>query len=91
MITIETKKLEISQELRDKVDKICAFANVKAKYIPGEIKSFKGSNLAYVRPHIVIINNNDYLIFEKSNYIFVNGYDKKITFPEFRKLILLTK
>ena len=63
MITIETKKLEISQELRDKVDKICAFANVKAKYIPGEIKSFKGSNLAYVRPHIIIINNNHIFIF----------------------------
>lgn len=55
MITIETKKLEISQELKDKVDKICAFTHVKPKYIPGEIKSFKGSNLAYVRPHIVII------------------------------------
>ena len=91
MIAIETKKLEISQELKERIDMICKFANVKPKYIPGVIKSFKNTNLAYVRPHIVIINNNDYLIFEGSDYIFVNGFDKKISFSELRKQILLTK
>ena len=32
MLTIETKELEISVELKRKADMICKFAGVKAKY-----------------------------------------------------------
>ena len=82
MLTIETRELEISEKLRKKVDMICKFAHVKPKYQNGNIKSIKKTNLAYVKPHIITINKNDYLIFEDSDYIFVNGYDKKIMFKD---------
>ena len=61
---------------------ICRFASVKVVFTNGNIKSVKGTNIAYVRPHIVRINNNDYLLFENYNYIFVNGYDEKIEFKD---------
>ena len=64
MLTIETKELEISEKLKRKVDMICKFAHAKPIYQNGKIKSIKNTNLAYVRPHVITINKNDYLIFE---------------------------
>ena len=76
MLTIETKKLEISIELKRKVEMICKFACVKPTITNGNIKNIKGTNIAYVKPHIIKINNIDYLVFDECDDIFVNGYDK---------------
>ena len=78
MLTIETKELEISVELKRKVDMICKFACVKPTITNGNIKSIKGTNIAYVKPHILKVNENDYLIFENSDMVFINGYNEKI-------------
>lgn len=62
---IETKKLKISDELNRKIDMICRFACVKYEFIPGNIKSIKNTNIAYVKPHILKVKGNDYLILEE--------------------------
>lgn len=80
MFELETKKLEISEPLKRKVDLICRFASVKYEFISGDIKSVKNSNIAYVKPHILKIKGNDYLIFENYEYVFINGYKDKIRF-----------
>ena len=87
MLTIETKELNISEELRKKVDMICKFACVKPKYQNGNIKSIKETNIAYVKPHIITINNIDYLMFDDYDYIFVNGYKEKIMFKDLENYI----
>ena len=89
MLTIETKELEISEKLKRKVEMICRFANVKPNIKNGNIKSIKGTNIAYVKPHILTINNIDYLIFEECDDIFVNGYDAKIKFKDLEQYIKL--
>ena len=76
-MTIETKELVISEELKRKVEMICRFAYVEYSITNGNIKRIKNTNIAYVKPHIVRINNINYLLFDNSNYIFINGYDKK--------------
>ena len=76
-MTIETKELIISEELKRKVEMICRFAYVDYSITNGNIRSIKNTNIAYVKPHIVRINNINYLLFDNSNYIFINGYDKK--------------
>ena len=76
MLTIETKELEISKELKRKVEMICKFACVKPTITNGNIKNIKGTNIAYVKPHIIKINNIDYLMFDECDDIFINGYDK---------------
>ena len=78
MLTIETKELKISDELKRKVEMICRFANNSYTFINGNIKSIKETNIAYVKPHILKVNDNDYLIFEDYDYVFINGYNKKI-------------
>ena len=84
-MTIETKELKISNELKRKVEMICKFAYVEYSITNGNVKSIKNTNIAYVKPHIVRINNINYLLFDNSDYIFINGYDKKIEFKDFDK------
>ena len=77
-MTIETKELVISEELKKKVDMICRFACVKYELISGTIISLKNTNIAYVKPHILKVNSNDYLLFDECDDIFINGYAKRI-------------
>ena len=78
MLTIETKEIEISKDLLKRVEMICKFACVKPTITNGNIKNIKGTNIAYVKPHILKVNGNDYLIFENSDMVFINGYNEKI-------------
>ena len=89
MLTIETKELEISDKLKRKVEMVCRFTNTKPIYQKGSIKSIKETNIAYVRPHVITIKNNKYLMFEDSDYIFVNGYEKKIMYKDLENYIKL--
>ena len=78
MLEKETKELVINEELKRKVEIICRFANKKYTLTNGSLIGYKGTNLAYVKPHILTIDNNDYLIFEEFNHVFINGYENKI-------------
>ena len=80
MLKTEIKELEIDKELLKKINMICKFANVKPTIINGSIISIKGTNIAYVKPHILSINNTNYLIFNDYDYIFINDYNKKIKY-----------
>lgn len=86
-MTIETKELKISEELKRKVEMVCRFANVKYTIINGNIKSIKNTNIAMVKPHIVKIKGIDYLVFDDCNDIFINGYKEKIKFKDFEEYI----
>jgi len=70
VLTVETKELQISEELKRKVDFICKFTNSKPTYFNGSIRSIKGTNIAYVEPHQVKINDIIYLLFDESNKVF---------------------
>ena len=82
MDEIETKDIPISDELNRKIELICRFACCKYELIPGNVISVKNTNIGYARPHILKVNGNDYLIFENSNIVFINGYKEKIRFTD---------
>ena len=82
MFKLETKKMKISEGLRKKIDIICSFASVKYELIEGSIISVKNTNIAYVRPHILKVKGNDYLLFEDSNIVFINGYKERINISD---------
>ncbi len=86
-MTIETKELVISEELKRKVEMICKFAHVSYSITNGSIKSIKNTNIAYVKPHIIKIKNNNYLMFEECDDIFINSYKQKIKFKDFEEYI----
>ena len=82
MFKLETKKIKISESFKKKIEIICSFANVKYEFIKGSIISVEDINLAYVIPHILKVKGNDYLLFEDSNIVFINGYKDKIKLTE---------
>ena len=86
-MTIETKALVISEELKKKVDMICRFACVKYELINGSVISIKSTNIAYAKPHILKVNGNDYLLFDECEDIFINGYEKKTKFKDLEKYL----
>ena len=86
-MTIETKELVISEELKRKVEMICKFAYVDYSITNGNVKSIKNTNIAYVKPHILTIDNNDYLIFEEFNHVFINRYENKILFKDLEEYV----
>ena len=86
-MTIETKELVISEELKRKIEMICKFAYVEYSFINGSIISFKNTNIAYVKPHILKVKDNDYLIFEDSENVFINVYNKKIKFKDLEQYL----
>jgi len=87
VLTIETKEINISEDLRRKIEMICKFASSKAKFFNGSVRSIKGTNVAYVQPHRIVINNISYLIFDESNKVFVNNLYCEISLSDLEKHI----
>ncbi|MBP3920981.1 MAG: hypothetical protein J6D28_05385 [Bacilli bacterium] len=74
----EVKELEVDKEVLKRIEMICRFACVKPTIKNGSIINVKGSNIAYVSPHIITIKKNNYLIFNGSDIVFVNDYSSRI-------------
>ena len=86
-MTIETKELVISEELKRKVEMICKFAYVEYSFTNGYIINLKNTNIACVKPHVLKVKGNDYLIFEEYDEVFINGYKDKIKFKDLEEYI----
>lgn len=78
MLAIKTKELVISKELKKKVNMICKVTCVNNySFENGNIVNLRNTNIAYVKPYILKI-----LIFEDSDYVFINSYKDKIRFTK---------
>ncbi len=91
MLTIETKRIEISQVFKRKIEMLGKFTNTNPTILSGEIMNIKGTNVAYTKPHQVIINNNIYLIFEESDDVFINTHNTKIKHKDLEDFIKSNK
>ena len=88
---VEVKELKISNELQKKIDMICRFAGVSSNLTSGCVKNIKGTNIVYVKPHILSVNGNDYLLFEECDDVFINGYSKSIKLKDLERHLKETK
>lgn len=66
MIDIIKQEIPIDESLKKKLEFICDFCNTTPTFINGSIRKIDKSNLAYVEPHKVIINNIMFLVFNYS-------------------------
>ena len=87
MLAIETKEIIISEELKRKVEMVCRFTNKKANIHNGSIRSIKKTNVAYVEPHRIVIDDITYLMFDESDYVFINDLYTKILFKDLEDYI----
>ena len=83
MINIIKQEIPIDESLKKKLEFICDFCNTTPTFINGSIRKIDKSNLAYVEPHKVIINNIMFLVFNYSNDVYIKNFGNKIKINNF--------
>ena len=78
MVNIIKEELSLEESLRKKIEFICDFTNNKLTIINGSIRKIDKTNLTYIEPHRIIINNPTFLAFNYSNEIFIENLSNKI-------------
>lgn len=82
MINIIKQEIPIDELLKKKLEFICDFAKVKPTIINENIRRIDKTNLTYIEPHRIIINNTTFLAFNYSNEIFIENLSNKIKLSE---------
>ena len=82
MVNIIKEELPIEESLRKKLELICEFAKTTPTIINGNIRKIDKTNLTYIEPHRIIINNTTFLAFNYSNEIFIENLSNKIKLSE---------
>ena len=87
MIDIIKEGIEIEDSLKQRILIICDFCNTTPTIINGSIRKIDKTNLSYIEPHKIIINNNVFLAFNYSNDIYINNLSRKIKINELENYI----
>ena len=82
MVNIIKEKLSLEESLRKKIEFICDFTKNKPIVINGSIRKIDKTNLTYIEPYRIIINNTTFLAFNYSNEIFIENLFNKIKLSE---------
>ena len=82
MVNIIKEELSLEESLKKKIEFICEFAKVQPIIINGSIRKIDKTNLTYIEPHRIIINNTTFLAFNYSNEIFIENLSNKIKLSE---------
>ena len=87
MIKFTTQELEMESNLKQRIEFICDFCHVKPTIINGSVKRINNTNLNYLEPHKIIVNNITFLAFNYSTDIYVGNLSKKIKLVELEDYI----
>lgn len=82
MVNIIKEELSLEEALRKKIEFICDFTKNKPTIINGSIRKIDKTNLTYIEPYRIIINNTTFLAFNYSNEIFIENLSNKIKLSE---------
>ena len=77
----------MEESLKKRIEIICDFCNTTPTFINGSIRKIDKTNLSYIEPHRIIINNNMFLAFNYLNEIYINNLSKKIKISELENYI----
>ncbi len=87
MIKVIKKEIDMEESLKKRLEIICDFCNTTPTIINGSIRKIDKTNLNYIEPHRIIINNVMFLAFNYSNEIYINNLSKKIKIAELENYI----
>ncbi len=82
MVNIIKEEILLEESLKRKIE----FAKVQPTIINGSIRKIDKTNLTYIEPHRIIINDINFLAFNYSNEIFI--VNLKIQNSEIKKYLL---
>ncbi len=87
MLIITKKEINISEELKSKIEWTCKLKQVKPEISNGCLRIVERTNLAYVEPHRVIIKDKLYLFFNEQNYFYIGSLENKYPLSKFNEYI----
>ena len=87
MLIIVKKEINISEELKSKIEWTCKLKQVKPEITNGCLRIVERTNLAYVEPHRVIIKDKLYLFFNEQNYFYIGSLENKYPLSKFNEYI----
>ena len=87
MINIVKKKINMSNELKAKINWSCKFNKKSYQTIEGYLRIVEHTNLAYVEPHRVIIKDKLYLFFNEQDYFYIDSLENKYPLSKFNEYI----
>ena len=86
-MSITKEVLEVEEQLKNKIKNILLFLGIKATIKKGNIISLENTNIAYIEPHKLVINNNTYLFFNECNDVYINTLETSISITELENYI----
>ena len=90
MVNVIKQEVRMEESLESRLKIICDFCNTTPTFINGIIRKIDKSNLAYVEPHKVIINNIMFLVFNYSNDVYIKNFGNKIKINELENYLKRT-
>ena len=91
MLNIIKEKLDLSPDLKKKIDWAKNYTSTSITLEKGHLIRLEPSNLAYVDPHKVKINNYTFLFFNGVDTFYVNNLNDKHNLSELEKYFKLAK
>ena len=85
------EKLDIDETLNKRINNLLKFLNIKSKLINGNIINISKTNLAYIEPHKLVINEITYLFFNNCENVYINTLEQSILLNELEKHIKANK
>ena len=87
MIKIIKQEIKISNELKNKVEWACKLNSTKPIFINGSLLKLEPTNIGYIEPHRVIINNKTYLLFNGHEFVYYRDLNTKIRLYDLKDFI----
>ena len=91
MIKIIKQELNISPYLKKKITWASKYTNVDIKIEKGNLIRLEPTNIAYVEPHKVIINDIKFLFFNGVDCFYINSLNDKHEFSELETMFKKAK
>ena len=82
MINVIKQEVRMEESLINRLEFICEFCKVKPTIINGNLRIIDKTNLTYLEPHRIIINDITFLSFNYSNEVFIEILNNKIKLSE---------
>jgi hypothetical protein len=78
MVNVIKQEVRMEESLESRLKIICDFCNTTPTIINGSIRRVEYTNLTYIEPHRIIINDIIFLAFNYFNEIFIENLNNKI-------------
>lgn len=91
MLKIKKYRLDFDDGIKKRLDFICNYLHVKPKFVHGNLINIKRTNLHYVEPHRMIVNNHVFLFFNYAREVYYFNLNNPIELKDLENFIKTLK